>query len=57
MITNLKDIIIHELTTFGFVSWNRKFGKKITKLIIENYDEFIKKDNWIISNLKSHNKI
>ena len=57
IITNLKDIIIHELTTFGFVSWNRKFGKKITKLIIENYDEFIKKDNWIISNLKSHNKI
>jgi len=54
---NLRELVLDELIEFGYLSWNRKFGKKIISLILFNYDNFIQKDNWITENLALHGKI
>ena len=56
-IIDLQKLVVNELIEFGSLSWNREFGKKIISLIILNYDEFIKKNNWITENLLLHGKI
>ncbi|MDA7478479.1 hypothetical protein N8910_01465 [Candidatus Pelagibacter ubique] len=56
-IIELQKLVLNELIEFGSLSWNREFGKKIISLIILNYADFIKKDNWITENLLLHGKI
>ena len=55
--SNLRELVLDELIEFGYLSWNRKFGKKIISLILFNYNNFIQKDNWITENLALHGKI
>ena len=56
-ISDLQKLVLDELIEYGNLNWNRKFGKKIISLIMLNYENFIKKDNWITENLLLHDKI
>jgi RNA polymerase sigma factor (sigma-70 family) len=54
---DLKELVLNELIEFGYLSWNRKFGKQILSIMLKNYNDFIKKENWITDNLAFHGKI
>ena len=53
----LKEMIVDELIEFGNLTWTKKFGKKIIKMVQNNYDAFIQKENWITENLRFHGKL